>query len=469
MAPIEYLDLAVWLQQTGYRINGSLNKTHLQTGQISTDTRSLQPGDLYVPLRGAHFDGHHYLKEAFEAGAALALCESSVFEQQQTQLDHLPLILVENTLRAYQALARFWHRQLGTPVIAVTGSSGKTSTKEILYQILQKQFRVHRTAANLNNEIGVPQTLLALQASHQLCIIEMGMRGPGQIAELCAIAEPDYGIITNIGPVHLSELGSQEAIAAAKWELAHYLADHGGLLVINANNSWLQQLSTDYTGRLLRCGQATQQAEADLILLESHPHLQGQQIRYRYQNQDLYATLDLDGEHQALNLLCCLGVLSACSPLPDRLQISVPRLTGRQEEINLKPDLVLINDSYNANPDAMRAALHVLARRSGQRIAILGQMAELGPDAENFHFELGQFCQTLALDQIVVIGSEASAIAEGFGADRSWFYADKVHAATELPRRLANVKGQILVKASRSAKLEDIVNAFRDYFTSQVA
>ncbi|MBF2053043.1 MAG: UDP-N-acetylmuramoyl-tripeptide--D-alanyl-D-alanine ligase [Candidatus Sericytochromatia bacterium] len=466
----KYLDLLAWLKQAGYSLSAAAaqlaaDRFQFEPRMISTDTRSLQPGALYVPLRGERFDGHDYLLQAFETGAALALCEQSVFEATEA-LQQLPLILVDHTLAAYQDLARSWHRQLGTPVIGITGSSGKTSTKEILYQVLSPFFVVHRTEANLNNEIGVPHTLLALQPEHQLCIVEMGMRGLGQITTLCSIAEPVYGIITNIGPVHLSELGSQEAIAQAKWELARYLEAHQGLLVINTDNTWLQRLGAEYPGRLLRCGQAE---EADLQLQAFRLADQGQQLFYCFEGQDYQASLDLEGLHQALNLLCCLGVLSALQPLPASLDIAVPRLSGRQEEIRLKPELTLINDSYNANPDSMRAALQVLAARPGQRVAILGKMAELGPDAERFHIALGAYCRDLGLDQLVVIGTEAAGIATGFGADAVWFYPDNAAAIADLPNRLDPLNGQILVKASRSARLEEIVHALRDRFAAPVA
>ena len=332
--------------------------------------------------------------------------------------------------------------------------------------MLATSFVVHRTTAKHNKENGEPQTLLALQPEHQLCIVEMVMRGLGQIATLCSIAEPVYGIITNIGPVHLSELGSQEAIAQAKWELARYLEAHQGLLVINTDNTWLQRLGAEYTGRLLRCGQAE---AADLQLLAVRSADPGQQLLYRFKHQTHQVSLDLEGLHQALNLLCCLGVLSALQPLPASLDIAVPRLSGRQEEIRLKADLTLINDSYNANPDSMRAALQVLAARAGQRIAILGKMAELGPEAERFHIELGQFCHELGLDQLVVIGTEAEGIATGFGTDAVWFYPDNAAAIADLPERLSQRSGQILVKASRSGKLEEIVHALRDHLAARMA
>lgn len=470
-----HLDLLVWLKQAGHGLSGAAEALSAEDFQmspraISTDTRRLAPGALYVPLRGERFDGHDYLAQAFAAGATLALCERAMFEAASDQLQQLPLILVDSALSAYQDLARCWHRQLGTPVIGITGSSGKTSTKEILYQVLSAAaFKVHRTEANLNNQIGVPQTLLALQPEHQLCIVEMGMRGPGQITELCEIAEPVYGIITNIGPVHLSELGSQEAIAQAKWELARYLQAHQGLLVINTDNDWLQQLGAEYPGRLLRCGQ---RASADLRLLQAspaEPPQRGQQLQYAFQGQSHQASLDLEGSHQALNLLCCLGVLSALQPLPAELALAVPRLSGRQEEIVLNADLTLINDSYNANPDSMRAALQVLAARSGKRVAILGKMAELGPEAARFHLELGQFCRSLGLDQLVVIGTEAEGIAQGFGADAVWFYPDNARAVADLPARLQDLQGQLLLKASRSARLEEIVHALCDHFAARLA
>lgn len=244
------LNLKTWIEQQNAVCLNPLPVSEIDPQAISTDTREITSGSVFIPLVGDKFDGHRFLVQAFEQGASLAFCSQNHYEAHQDELSGLALILVEDTLNAYQSLATFWRRLLKIPVIAITGSSGKTSTKEILNQVLTPFFKVHRTEANFNNQIGVPKTLLALRPEHQVAIVEMGMRGLGQIAELCEIAQPDYGVITNIGPVHLSELGSMENIIRAKWELADYLQAHQGTLSINHENTHLRAKAQDYQGQL---------------------------------------------------------------------------------------------------------------------------------------------------------------------------------------------------------------------------
>lgn len=457
--PQPRIDLARWLQENGASSHASVETLH--PDELTTDSRQLRSGSVFLPLSGENFDGHAFLAQAFAQGARLAFCARAYFAAHAASLAGLPLILVEDTLAAYQSLARAWRRRLDVPIVAITGSSGKTSTKEILSQVLSPFFSVHRSEANYNNEIGVPKTLLALRPGHQVCIVEMGMRGLGQIRQLCQAAEPDYGIITNIGPVHLSELGSLENIARAKWELAEWLEPQG-LLVINSENEWLRELSASYSGRQLRCGK---QAQDDLQLLESKPHGEGQSIRYRRgDSAPVTLSLDLAGEHQALNLLCCLGVLQALGRhLPDGESLSVPRLFGRQQRIELSSGLVLINDAYNANPDSMKAALSVLAAAPARRIAVLGKMAELGPDAERYHRELGELCQDLELDRVYVVGPEAKGICSGLASVPCEYFDDKQALIQALKSGL-QAGDTVLFKASRSASLEEVADPVTRYF-----
>lgn len=457
------IDLQQWLQENNASCQSAVDSLH--PAELTTDSRALQPQAVFLPLVGENFDGHTFLLQAFAQGARLAFCNRAHFATHRAELTDLPLILVDDTLEAYQSLARAWHRRLGTPVVAITGSSGKTSTKEILFQVLSPFFRVHRTQANYNNEIGVPKTLLDLQPEHEICIIEMGMRGLGQIAALCAIAEPKLGIITNVGPVHLSELGSLENIAQAKWELADWLQAHAGTLVINADNAWLQQLSAVYGGRLLRCGS---RPEDDFVLLSATAAAEGlQQIRYRQAGSGPHSvSLDLAGEHQALNLLCCLGVLHALDRAwPEAQPVQVPRLFGRQQRTVCKQGPVLINDAYNANPDSMRAALKVLAAEAGRRIAVLGKMAELGPEADSYHRQLGAFCSQLQLDAVYVLGAEARPICEQTADVPCRYFAAKDALIQTLKSEL-QAGDTVLFKASRSASLEEVAEPVTQYFAT---
>lgn len=454
------LFLAKWIAAFGASTPTELPQQAFDPSRICTDSRILLPEDSYLPLKGESFDGHVFLESALQQGATLAFCESAWFEQNPA-LAGAPLILVEDTLVAYQSLANAWRRELAIPVVAITGSSGKTSTKEILKQVLAPFYQVHATEQNFNNEIGVPKTLLALQAHHQVCIVEMGMRGLGQIKELCEIAEPDMGVITNIGPVHLSELGSQANIVSAKWELADYLALHNGCLILNLNNALLEQQAKLFNGKLIRCGSAI---NADFRLIECWRQGDHQQIKYADSQAEHQLSLDLLGEHQALNLLCALGVLSELGhTLPEKYCLEIPRLFGRQQTYVFAKGPTIINDAYNANPDSMRAALSVLAQEPGRRIAVLGTMAELGPDAERFHKELGAYCAELELDWVFVIGEPARSILAGLGALKSRFF-ESSETAVEALQQVLTEDDKVLVKASRSAGLEKVVQALAAHY-----
>lgn len=480
MSQSRTIPLLQWCQSQGAKPQHlHLESLSLFPQQLFTDTREAPAEGVYLPLRGEHFDGHAFLTQALQAGALWAFCEKAYYQAHAEELAALPLMLVEDTLVALQTLARSWRRELGVPVIAITGSSGKTSTKEILKQVFARDFHVHATPANWNNEVGVPKTLLGLTENHSLCLVEMGMRGAGQIRELCDIAEPDWGVITNVGPVHIGELGSQEAVTQAKWELAVYLLERWGFqhprLVINGDNAFLAQayacLSAREQQAVVRVGT---NPLFEVALGESQPVLDAeakspgetalQQVTYAHRGETPHTLyLDLLGQHQALNLLSGLMLLRLLqnADLPDQMVLRIPRLSGRQETHELPHAGLLINDAYNANPDSMRAALQALTQLPGPHLAVLGMMGELGEKAPAYHQELGAYCATLPLKKVVVVGTGAQAILAGLSPEQGLFCEDAAQAVASLRDLYARWPGsRILVKASRSAHLEDVVQGF---------
>jgi len=430
---------------------------------ISTDSRTIPPGGIFIPLRGENHDGHVFLKQVLESTARLGFCDEAYFQAHQTELADLPLILVPDTLVAYQSLARQWRRQMNLPVVGITGSSGKTSTKELLAAVLAPFYKVHKNALNYNNQIGVPKTLLELTPEDQICIVEMGMRGLGQIDELARISEPNVGLISQIGTAHLSELGSQENIARAKWELAEYLQAHQGLLLGQAEDTWQRQMArTTPELKLLWCGSAP---DSTVRLLSCEESEEGQTLIYQLpEGPPRTLRLCLPGQHQARNLMLCLGYLySLGHTLPDDFEVVPEQLSGRNEQIHLPGDITLINDAYNANPDSMRAALQVLASlpAKGRKWAVLGKMAELGPDSERFHRELGIYCQDLPLQGLCVIGEEARPLAEAASKSAAFevhFFESNTSCAAFLQGQIQALD-QIFFKGSRSARLEEVIAA----------
>ncbi|MBW4553385.1 MAG: UDP-N-acetylmuramoyl-tripeptide--D-alanyl-D-alanine ligase [Aphanocapsa sp. GSE-SYN-MK-11-07L] len=413
---------------------------------ISTDTRSLKPGQIFLALRGENFDGHRFVTSALAQGAIAAITDHPLAEEQ-------PQLVVADTLVAYQQLGRWWRDQLTIPVIAVTGSVGKTTTKELIAGVLGQFGSVLKTQANYNNEIGVPKTLLELTRDHAYAVIEMGMRGQGEIACLAQIARPDIAVITNVGTAHIGRLGSRAAIAAAKCELLAELPLTSAA-VLNADNPLLlATAATVWQGPTLTYG-------LEAGDLQGH-YLDDQTIEVA----GIRLPLPLPGQHNALNYLAAIGVAKLLNldwaPLQQGLQITLP--DGRARRYEVGADLVLLDETYNAGPESMTAALRLLANTPGQRrIAVLGAMKELGNYALELHQQLGQTAQQLGLDALFILdaGPEGEAIAKG-ALPLSAQLFDTHQALSEALQAFVQPGDRLLFKASHSVGLQQVVVSLR--------
>jgi UDP-N-acetylmuramoyl-tripeptide--D-alanyl-D-alanine ligase len=386
------------------------------------DSRAAGPGDLFVGLTGEHLDGGAFAAAALEAGAWGVL----VARDRAEGLTGGAVIAVDDPLVALGDLAGAWRRELGATVVGITGSTGKTSTKDLLAAMLAQQLRVVATHANLNTEIGLPLTILAAPEGTEALVLEMAMRGAGQIAELVAIADPDVGVITNIGPVHLELLGSMEAIAAAKAELV----------------------------RDLRPG-ATAVLPADEPLLDEH--LRSDITIVRFGDEPLPRGLELPftSAHMLRNARAAVAAALAVGVEPrGRLEVDLSAMRGQRVE--LPGHIVVVNDCYNANPMSMRAALDDLAvSADGRRVAVLGDMLELGPDERRFHAEIGDYARAAGVDLLVTVGP----LARDMHGDRA---VDTAAAAATLVRELVRPGDTVLVKASRGVGLEVVAEALQE-------
>jgi UDP-N-acetylmuramoyl-tripeptide--D-alanyl-D-alanine ligase len=422
----------------------------LKTAQgISTDTRTVKPGQLFLALRGDSFDGHLFVEQAIAAGAIAAIID------QPLDLD-VPQILVKNTLQAYQTLGRWWRDQFTIPVIAVTGSVGKTTTKELLAAALGTAGSVLKTEANFNNEIGVPKTLLNLTPDHDFAVIEMGMRASGEIAELTRIARPDIAIITNVGTAHIGRLGSREAIAQAKCELLAEMPSSSTAILNTENALLLDTAKTVWSGQTVTYGLNTGDLHGNL-LNEGMIELDG--VTY---------PLPLPGEHNALNFLAAIAVIKLLnldeSALRRGITVNLPG--GRAEQIHLPNDVVLLDESYNAGLESMTAALKLLANTPGTRcIAVLGPMKELGEYAEAIHREVGNLVKTLQIDALYILdtGFEGNAIAQG-ASPVSTQQFDTHEALTKMLTEKLQTGDRVLFKASHAVGLDRVVKAIQSFY-----
>ena len=413
---------------------------------LTTDTRSLQAGEVFLALRGENFDGHRFGEAAIQKGAIAAIVEHPL------EAD-VPQLLVESTLKAYQQIGQWWRQQVQIPIIAITGSVGKTTTKELIAAALATQGKVLKTEANYNNEIGVPKTLLGLTPDHDFAVVEMGMRGLGQIAELTQIAQPNIGVITNVGTAHIGLLGSREAIAQAKCELLAEMPSTG-VAILNADNSLLMQTAaTVWSGKCITYGLTAGDLQGELVD-EQTLTVQGQQFE-----------LPLPGEHNALNFLAALAIAQHLqldtTRLMQRLTVNLPE--GRAHRLTLPGDIVILDETYNAGLESMLAALKLLRQTSGQRhIAILGPMKELGDHAPELHRQVGKQVLALNLDQLLILdtGPEGMAIAQGASPVPAQQF--DTHQAL-VDYLLAEVRGgdRLLFKASHSVGLDQVVNQFK--------
>lgn len=426
--------------------------------QVETDTRAITEGALFVALKGETFDGHDYVLQAKERGAAGAVVAEDRPEYKQ---EGFAVVIVTDTRKAYQDLARFHRRRFSIPVIAVTGSVGKTSTRSMIAAVLSQKYRVLQTEKNFNNEIGLPKTLLQLTPEHEACVVEMGMRGLGQIAELAAIAEPDIGVVTNVGKSHIELLGSQDNIARAKSELVRALSEDG-VAILNQDDSYVAAMADLCRGKVVGYG-----IESNAAIRASRVVCSEKGLRFacRCFDQVMDIHMPLIGSHNVYNALAAIAVGRVLGLTEHQLQKGLSEYRGmpmRQELIHLS-EYTFINDAYNANPASMSEALKSLALLTkGRKIAVLGGMLELGDWTVREHEKIGAEAAELGLDALITMGSPASYIADaarknGLGA----VYTAQDHAgAADCLRQIIQPGDTVLLKGSRGFAMEKILPYF---------
>ena len=422
---------------------------------VSTDTRTLQRGALFVALRGERYDAHDFVSEAFDKGAGAALVSRTIEASG-------PLIVVGDTLQALGALASAHRSKLDPRVLAITGSTGKTTAKEMLAAILSQGWKTGRTPGNYNNEIGVPLALLELDSSHQAVVVELAMRGQAQIGYLACMVRPQIGVITNIGVSHLELLGTREAIAEAKAELLSNLPS-SGVAVLNADDDFFAFLKERSPCRVISFG-GNREAEVrtqDVSVRDDGSTeflLSGEYGEFRL-------SLRAAGRHQALNAAAAAAAAMASGAEPEWVTAGLEAFDGtdmRSQIAKAPGGYTVIDDCYNAAPDSMRVALELLADLPGERKwAVLGDMKELGPLAPDWHRDVGGLAAGIGLAGLITLGELGHYIAEGARARASVEHvieAEDNDNAAEILMTRVSPGDVVLVKGSRAMKMEATVS-----------
>jgi len=432
---------------------------------ITTDSRALQPGNLFIPLVGEKFDGHDFIGDAVRSGASGLLVQKDREEKLGRAAEKVAVIVVEDTLRALGDIARFWRKLFPVPVIAVTGSSGKTTTKEMIGHILGLGRKVHKNRGNFNNLVGLPLTLFGMNGSHEAAVLEMGTNRRGEISRLTEIAAPDVGVITNIGPAHLEGFGSLEAVREEKGDLFRVMGNRG-IAVINCDDENVGVLARRWDGERITFGfDGRAFVRAEGITREGH---EGISFLLRVGELEGKVSLATVGEHNVRNALAAAAAAWAVGTDVETLCRGLEAfrpVPGRMAVRRLKNGAFLIDDSYNANPASMKEALKTLRDRKGDHrsIAVLGDMLELGEGAAKLHEEIGRAVADAGVDALFVKGAYARAVASGaasrgFKEERIVLDGKPDEISAWLKARLGP-QDWVLVKGSRGMKMDEVVEA----------
>ena len=421
-----------------------LIKNNCESGDfaLSTDTRTIKEGELYLPLKGASFDGEKFLQNAIDSGAA------GCFVTKNEYPDNAKIVLkVTDTLEAYLRLANFYKNKINPKVAAITGSSGKTTTKEIVASVLGEKFKVHKTFSNHNNEIGFCQTVLSMPEDCEVLIIEMGMRGFGEIELLSKYAEPDFAIITNAGSAHIGRLGSLDNIAKAKCEIVNHLKENGTFIA--QDNERIKKFA-DFKGEKIYY------SLADVEVLKRHPSYS----KFIYKEREY--ELNVEGDYNIENSLSAINLGFKLNMSYDeiRLGLAAYKPIEKRWEIEEVNGYKIINDSYNANPDSMKAAVSTFVKLYENPVVVVGDMGELGDMEEELHREVGKYLAEVSPKEVkyLTVGYLAAKIGDELSA--KGFYVKNFENNREVSDFiLANINAgnTIFLKASRSMKFEEII------------
>lgn len=442
------------LSQVATAVGGALEGEDLSFDGVSSDSRTIRPGELFVALTGPRFDGADYLQMALDRGAVGAIVSES--STPEVSADQMPQIRVSDPLQALSQLAAAWRKQFDIPLVAITGSNGKTTVKEMTASILRQIGPGVMTAGNLNNEIGVPLTLLRIRPNDQWAVIEMGASAVGEIAALMALTEPTISLANNAGTAHLGGFGSSQQVVEAKGEIYRELP-MGGVAVINHALPPFQQWCEMAQGN--RIETFSDQGEKGSLLHGESSLDQPFRIEFDHLSvQPLEVNLPLPGAHNRSNALAAAALTLQVGATPAQIGKgleSVVPVSGRLSERRGRAGTVVIDDSYNASPESVKCAIEVLAAQPGRGILVLGDMGELGENAEQLHREVGAFAKASGVQQLLALGELSFGAVEEFGKGGQHF--DSLESLLKALEPQLDGNTTVLVKGSRFMRMERVV------------
>lgn len=429
----------------GQLITGDEN---LEIESYSKDTRTIKKNDCYIGIIGETFDGNLFWEDAKEKGACACLLDS--FEGKIEEKDPFTIILVSDTIAAIQALAHYVRIESHAKVVAITGSAGKTSTKDMIASVLEEKYKILKTPGNLNGQIGLPLNILAYK-DEPVWVLEMGMNDFGQLKELSSIASPDVAVITNIGTAHIGILGSRENILKAKLEILEGMNDKG-VLVLNGDNDLLKTVKTDLK-------QVTFGLESGNDIVATDIKMDGEKTICKIENNEI--EIPVMGEVFVYNALAAYAVGKLFSLTPEEIKNGIASFQMSNNRMNTikTAKFTIINDTYNANPDSVKSAIKTLGTFKNRKVAILGDMLELGENEKKYHQEIGEFCNE-KIDVLITIGVLSKNMFDKFTKEKYYFKTNE-EAETKL-KDILKQDDVILVKASHSMKLDTIVNFLKE-------
>lgn len=431
----------------GAKFFGDSNLLTQYISGVCIDSRKVKPNDLFVTITGERFDGSEFAQAAYDAGALAILAER--------KLDDLPYILTDNAQTAFQNLAEYYRGLFNIPVVGITGSNGKTTTKELTASVFSQKYNVHKTSGNLNNQTGVPQVIFGIEPTTQAAVIEMGTNNFGEIASLARMVKPDYGVITNIGDAHVENFGSREGTLKAKSEMLEYISPQGTLF-INGDDKYLITLKDKFPRVYMFGFEPHNDLRVKNILLKTSS---GTSVEFENGAISLKCDIPSPGRHMIYNALAAaaVGLFHGIEPELVKKGIESYKPAGARFNIAEANGYTVINDAYNANPTSMRVALDVLSDAPGRKVAILGDMFELGDKSKQFHFDIGAYAAEKGIDLVICVGELSADIYRGaieYNGDAKWYLS-----VQELERDILNVikpGDTVLVKASNGMKLYNL-------------